>query len=353
VPVRGEKRYIMRHDILFHLVNGPQGDPCLYANFKYEKRALLFDLGDVQGLSARSLLKVTHGFISHTHVDHFIGFDLLLRLHLGRGKTLTLFGPPGFSDRVEARIHGYSWNLVRNYPHDFRLRAYEVGTGTGPLRAAVFRCQNGFQREPLEPLSPLETDPVILDEPGFRIEAALLEHDIPCLAFALDEKQHINVDKVRLEAMGLVVGPWVRRLKAAVRAGLPDDTLIEVLAEGAGGGETRRLPVGRLRERLLRISAGRRIAYVTDAAFTPENRARVLRLAQGADLFFCEAVFSEEDRSRARERRHLTAGQAGTLAREAGAARLVLFHFSPKYHSRLDALYREAGEAFGKDVTLP
>ena len=340
----------MRHDILYHLVNGPEGDPCLYANFKYEKRALLFDLGDVHGLSARSLLKVTHGFVSHTHVDHFIGFDALLRLHLGRGKTLSLFGPPGFSDQVEARLRGYSWNLVRSYPHDFRLRAYDAGPGR--LRAGVFRCRNGFEREPLDPLPSLGTDPVIVDEAAFRVEAVLLEHDIPCLAFSLDEKQHINVDKVRLDAMGLVVGPWVHRLKTAVRAGLPDDTPLPVLVEDRGERSTRELPVGLLRERLLRITAGRKITYVTDAAFTPENRERIVRLARGADLFFCEAVFSEADRSRAKERRHLTARQAGTLAREAGAARLVLFHFSPKYHSRLDALYQEAREAFGKDVTL-
>ncbi len=337
----------MRYDILFHLVNGPEGDPCLYANFKYEKRALLFDLGDVHGLSARSLLKVTHGFISHAHVDHFIGFDLLLRLHLGRGKTLTLFGPPGFSEHVEARLRGYSWNLVRNYPYNFQLHVYEAGEG--PLRAAMFRCQNEFLREPLAPLPALEENPVILDEPGFRIESVLLEHDIPCLAFALGEKQHINVDKVRLEAMGLRVGPWVRRLKVAVREGVSGDTHIPVLTADGRDKETRDMPVSLLRDRLLRISRGRKIAYVTDTAFTPENRERILRLAHGADVFFCEAVFSEQDRSRARDRRHLTARQAGLLAREAGAKRLVLFHFSPKYHSRLETLYQEAGEAFGKD----
>jgi ribonuclease Z len=339
---------IMRYDVLFHLVNGPEGDPCLYANFKYEKRALLFDLGDVHGLSARSLLKATHVFVSHAHVDHFIGFDHLLRLHLGRGKTLALFGPTGICGHVESRLRGYSWNLVRNYPHDFRLHVYEAGDA--PRSAAAFRCQNGFEREPLDPLAALGDDPVILDEPGFRIESALLEHDIPCLAFALAEKSHINVDKVRLEALGLRVGPWVRRLKALVREGAPDDTAIQVLAADDAGPDPGQMTVGTLRDTLLRISAGRKIAYVTDTAFTRETRERIVRLASGADTFFCEAVFSEQDRTRAEARRHLTAAQAGLLAREAEAKRLVLFHFSPKYHSRLDTLYREAGEAFGKDA---
>ena len=338
----------MRHDILFSLANGPEGDPVVYANFKFVKRALLFDLGDVHTLSARSLLKVSHIFISHVHVDHFIGFDHLLRLHLGRGKTLTLFGPPGFADNVEARLKGYSWNLVQKYPHDFRLDVFEVGEGA--LQAAQYSCQKCFARTPLTPLTPLDQGRVILDEPGLQVQAALLEHDIPCLAYALQEKQHINVDKVRLEAMGLRVGPWVHKAKEAVRRGEPDHMEITALSSGLEDGQMKRIPLGELRTRIMRISRGRKVAYVTDAAFNPRNREKIVRLAAGADIFFCEAVFSEKDRARADERRHLTASQAGQLAREAQAERLVLFHFSPKYHSRLESLYEEAREAFGKDV---
>lgn len=338
----------MRRDILFSLVNGPEGDPAVYANFKYIRRALLFDLGDVHTLSARSLLKVSHIFISHTHVDHFIGFDQMLRLHLGRGKTLTLFGPPGFTDNIEAKLKGYSWNLVHNYPYDFRLDVFEVGEGA--LQAAQYSCQNCFSRNPLAPLKDLDKNPYVLDEPGFQVQATLLEHDIPCLAYALEEKQHINVDKVRLEGMGLCVGPWVHRAKEAVRLGEPDHRQIEALSSEGEGGKVKKIPLGELRSRIMRFSRGRKIAYVTDAAFNRENRKRIIQLASGADLFFCEAVFSEKDRVRAEQRRHLTAGQAGQLAREAQVGRLVLFHFSPKYHSRIDSLYEEAREAFGKEV---
>ena len=117
----------MRPDILPRLVNGAQGDPAVYAPFKYERRALLFDLGDLNPLSSRSLLKVSHIFVSHTHVDHFVGFDQILRLHLGREKRLVLYGPPGFVSNVEGKLRGYIWNLVKNYPYDFRLEVYELG----------------------------------------------------------------------------------------------------------------------------------------------------------------------------------------------------------------------------------
>jgi len=337
----------MRPDILPQLVNGPEGDPAVYANFKYERRAILFDMGDLHLMSARSLLKLTHVFVSHAHVDHFIGFDQVLRLHLGRGKNLGLYGPPGFADHVEAKLRGYSWNLVENYPHDFRISVFEVGEGA--LRAASFACRDRFSRTPLAALEPLSENPVILDEPGLRVSAILLEHDIPCLAYALEEKQHINVDKVRLEALGLRVGPWIRFLKEAVMNGEPESTRIRVLAAGEEGAE-REMALGALREEILMVSRGQKIAYVTDAAFTDSNVEGIVRLARNADILFCEAAFSEEDRTRADERRHLTAHQAGWIARKAEVRRLVPFHFSPKYHGRVEVLYDEASRAFGREV---
>ena len=81
----------------FHprMVNGPFDDPVLYLPFSYHKQAMLFDLGNLSGLSPGDLLKTSQVFVSHTHMDHFIGFDQLLRLLLGRNKSIHLFGPKG------------------------------------------------------------------------------------------------------------------------------------------------------------------------------------------------------------------------------------------------------------------
>ena len=69
------------------LVNDLFGDPALYVSLPWERRALLFDLGDITALSAGRLLKITDVFVSHAHVDHFVGFDHLLRVLLGRAKA--------------------------------------------------------------------------------------------------------------------------------------------------------------------------------------------------------------------------------------------------------------------------
>ena len=68
-------------------------------------------------------------------------------------------------------------------------------------------------------------------------------------------------------------------------------------------------------------------------------------LAREADLLYCEAAFLERDLDHARRKNHLTARQAGELARAAGARRLEIFHFSPKYLDEEDLLLVEADRA--------
>ena len=99
----------MRPSLLPHLVNGPFEDPALFIRFLFENRAIMFDLGDIHALSTRDILKLTHVFVTHTHMDHFAGFDRLLRIFLGREKQLHLFGPRGFIRNIEGKLGGYQW----------------------------------------------------------------------------------------------------------------------------------------------------------------------------------------------------------------------------------------------------
>jgi len=61
------------------LVNGRSGDPALYVETLFEGRAILFDLGDISSLSPGMIQRLEYVFVSHAHIDHFIGFDRLLR----------------------------------------------------------------------------------------------------------------------------------------------------------------------------------------------------------------------------------------------------------------------------------
>ena len=87
-------------------------------------------------------------------------------------------------------------------------------------------------------------------------------------------------------------------------------------------------------------------AYVVDCSFTNANIEKIARLAKDADILFIEATFLEADAALAKARHHLTARQAGTIARLAGVKRLVTLHHSPRYKETGHRLAEEARDAF-------
>jgi len=325
------------------LINDPSGDPGVYLEFRHLQQAILFDLGDIHRLRPRQLLKLGHIFVSHTHMDHFIGFDHLLRICLGRDLHLHLYGPPGFLNNVSSRLGAYNWNLVNNYTNDFTIFVTEISQAERLTR--VFRCRDAFQ--PGEEAHRREFDGLVVATPHFTVRADFLDHGIPSLAFRFEETDRINIRKNVLEEMALPKGKWLVELKDHVAAGKPPDFPVRIYGR-AGKQETRErwLPLGELQERLIVIKAGQSLCYVTDALGNGENAARILRLAKGVDILYIEAPFLQEDLAAARKKLHLTARQAGVLARLAGAKRLSLFHFSPKYKGAYEALEEEAALAF-------
>ena len=104
-------------------------------------------------------------------------------------------------------------------------------------------------------------------------------------------------------------------------------------------------PLGSLRD-LVTVTAGQKIAYVTDVADTPSNRAAIVALVQNADVLFIEAPFAQADDALARDRAHLTTTAAGEIAREANVRRVEPFHFSPRYAGEPQRMLAEVRAAF-------
>lgn len=332
----------MRTVFLTSFLNGPCGDPGLLVDLLDEGRSVLLDLGELRHVSARKLLRVERAIVTHTHMDHFIGFDHLLRLALGRERRLTVTGPAGFLDSVQGKIDAYTWNLIAEYP--VTLVAEEVRGDT--LRSVLYRGAGNMEPEPLPDRA---FEGVIHAERLYTVHVETLDHGIPVLGVSLRETEHISVNRDRLDRMGLVAGPWLRDLKHMVRRCEPGD--VEIRAEGAdGSGKLYRR--SELEAEILLRSPGQRVAYLTDLRFTPDNVERASHLARDADLLVCEAAFLDEDAALARERNHLTARQAGELARAAGARRLAPFHLSPRYLGREQEIVEEASRAFGGPVLL-
>lgn len=324
------------------LINDRFGDPGLYVDIKFERRALLVDLGELHALPARKILRVSDIFVSHAHLDHFIGFDPVLRVLLGRDKLVRIFGPAGTIDRVEHKLAGYAWNLLDRYATDLILSVTDVHEGN-ELNKADFRLRDRFRRSNAGHAK--ASSSVVLDDDAFHVRAAVLDHGIPCLAFSVQEREHINVWKTGLKQLDLPVGPWLRELKKAVVLNRPDDMPVHVPAKTAGAG-ARELTLGELKKTVIQVTKGQKIAYVVDALYSRQNLERIVKLASRADTLFIEATFCRDDADRAADRRHLTTAQAGHIARLAEVRDVVPFHFSPRYGRDEARLLREVDEAF-------
>jgi ribonuclease Z len=94
--------------------------------------------------------------------------------------------------------------------------------------------------------------------------------------------------------------------------------------------------------------SGRKFSYLTDSQYFPEISAEVA----DSDLLICEGMFEESLLDTAVEKRHMTARQAGCIARDAkGVKKLGLIHYSPRYADKeLKILLNEAREVFPDTV---
>jgi ribonuclease Z len=181
----------------------------------------------------------------------------------------------------------------------------------------------------LEP-RPVAANGPVLDVGPFVIHAGRLDHEPETFGWRLVEPEKTRIDNSALARLG-IAGPAVGEL---IRTG--------TLSRPAGGGGPE---VVRLDE-VSRTHPGQVMAFVMDTGICDE----AVTLARKADLLVCESTFCEADRHLARQYRHLTAQDAARIAREAGARRLVLTHFSQRYPDA--RLLLEEARAVFDDVVL-
>jgi ribonuclease Z len=262
----------------------------------YAGRVFLFDCGEgTQQQFLRSPVRsgaIEAIFITHLHGDHLYGLPgLLASLGLnGREAPLTVCGPPG--------IHAY-------------LAAIPYRGTPYPIHVAE-----------------VDGEGEIVRGRGFAVRSALLEHSVTCLGFAFVEDERPGVfDVTRARALGVAEGPMFGRLQRGETIELPDGLVVrsdEVV------GPRRR---------------GRRVVYCTD---TRPCRPAV-ELAAGTDVLIHEATSGNDYAQEAVERLHATAAEAASVARDAGARKLILTHFSARYRD-VTPLLDEARAIFPETV---
>lgn len=321
----------------FHhrLVNERFEDPCLYVRLIRERRAFLFDAGFIGNLDQGDIQKITDVFVTHMHIDHFIGFDTLLRALLRRETPLRVYGPEGIIECIEGKLKGYAWNLIKEYP--FRIEAFSISKTE--IRQSGFYSENCFMK--IDGGS-APSGGYALKESHVRVSTACFSHGIPCLGFSIEEESHINIDKAKLGKMGLSVGPWLTIFKKMLREKTDMDSKLHV--------HDKEFRLGELID-IAAITKGQKVSYIMDISPEEDNINKAIELARDADTLYCEAYFLNKDIERAFERNHITAKIAGKIARKAGVRNLTLTHFSPKYIGNPEEIEEEAMREFMSSVS--
>lgn len=249
-----------------------------------EAEWLLFDCGEGAqtqiaraGLSPNRLVAI---FITHLHGDHFNGLPgLLSTMGLDRRtRELTLTGPPG----------------VREYLNTLeRLRVIFINY---PLE--------------LKELTAAADSKSVLETADYTVTARPLDHRLFALGYRVDERSRPGRFKVaRARELGVPEGPLWGRLQSGDDVTLDDGRTIQS-ADILGAPRP-----------------GKSVAYCLDT----RPCAASIELARGVDLLIHEATYTEELAAEAREYGHSTAAQAARTARDAGARKLLITHFSTRY----------------------
>lgn len=245
---------------------------------RWNEEGLLFDPGEGtqrQFIFANvSPTVVKRIFISHFHGDHCLGLgSMLMRLNL---------------DKVTHPIHCY-------YP------------ASGKRYFDRLRYCTSYHENIIVVEHPVKNAGLVEDDGHFRIEATFLDHGIDNIGWRITEPDTRKYDQKKLEE-NKIRGPLVRELIDNGKITTTDGRIITL-------------------EEVSWIRPGDSIAVVIDTRYCPQ----AIEIAKNARLLLCESTYMNEHAQLAYEHYHLTAGQAASIAKEAGAKQLVLTHFSARY----------------------
>jgi ribonuclease Z len=238
--------------------------------------------------------KIDHIFISHLHGDHYFGLiGLISSMHLnGRTKPLYLFAPPQIREIFELQ---------------FKLSATVI-----KFEIVYFETQN-------------KTPEVILETNDVVVETIVLNHRIPTTGFKFTEKQRLR--KINKEvAQELNISPQEYSL---IKKGFD-------FTDENGN-------VHKAVDLTTDADVPKSYAYCSD---TLADGSYLNSLAN-VDTLYHESTFMHDMLDRAQETFHTTSLQAATIAREMGAKKLLIGHFSARYRD-LTPMLLEARSVFSE-----
>ena len=255
---------------------------------------MLFDCGE--GTQRQILftkvspMKISKIFITHYHGDHILGLPGLLQsmsLH-GRESKLTVYGPHGLNG-VKNAIYSLGYCAI-----DFPVEFVEIDSG------------------------------IIEETDEYVITAQRVRHNVPTLAYSIEEKKKPRFLREKAIELGVPVGPDFGRL----HNGEEVEVNGKIIKPEQVLGEPRK---------------GIKITYSGDTRPCEE----IISLAQDSTILIHESTFINKDNTNAEEHAHSTSIDAAYTAKYSNSKELILTHISTRYGEEYaNIMLEEAREIF-------
>jgi len=318
---------LIKHNFNVRQVNSPFEDTAFFIRNTYKDESFLFDCGRIGALSNSEVLSIKEILISHTHMDHFYGFDRILRGTLLSGKKIRVFGPPGIIKNVQGKIDSYTWNLIKSYPVSYEV--IELNADRGVYKTAYFSATNGFERED----GSIKHSELGMTD-GFKLDFELFDHRVPSVGYRVTEPDMVSVVKEKIAEHGFLSGKWLKDLKDKV---LADELGDDIETETCDGRKT--MKVGEVSEKIIAYVKSQSVTYITDIAPSFENVTKAIKFADKSTILLIEGMFMKKDVLHANFKKHLTLDLSKYIFRESGSQFARFFHFTSRYDSCKKDLY--------------
>ena len=257
----------------------------------YKSENILVDCGEGTQRQFRKAdlnpAKITKILITHWHGDHVLGLPGLVQ-NLSRNnynKVLEIYGPKE-SSRFFKNMLSWFYTDVK-----IKIKVIEVNEG------------------------------IFFENEEFILKATKLNHTVPCLGYSFIEKDKRKINLNYLKKFKLENNPIIRELQKGK----------DIIWNGK-----------KIKNKLATtIKKGKKVAFILDTGFT----SNIIDLAKDSDLLVCESTHSDELKEKAAAYHHLTAKQAGEIAKKSKVKELILTHFSQRY-KEVGFLMKEAKKNF-------
>lgn len=245
---------------------------------RYNGRIFLMDCGEgtqrqmmVYGLN---ISRISAIFVTHMHGDHAVGLAGLIRTMALYNRTdpLDIFIPEGYEKNVKALL-GFD-NAIIKYPVNV------IGVHSGK----------------------------VYSNSSISVKAFKLRHSISTYGYVFKENDKLHFMKSKANKLG-IKGRMFSEIEKKRRLTVNGHTI--KLAD------------------ITETEKGKSIVYAVDT----RPSQSIINAARDADLLICDSSYVSENADLAKSRMHSTAEEAATMAKKAGAKRLLLTHISARYNN--------------------